>query len=197
MADDKKSELAKVMTPKFRVSFPNVFHPKAVQEGQEPKYSIAMLFDNDADLSEMKRAAKKALVAKWGKNPPKNLRSPFRNGEEKKQFEGYDENVTFVTASSKQKPGLVDQNLKDIIDQEEFYAGCYARATLLAFPYDTMGNKGISFLLSNIQKLEEGEQISGKTKAADDFDAIASEDNDFEIGGDENESSSDDDDFEF
>lgn len=187
----QNQELVKVMTPRFRVSFPNVFEAKAIMEGQDPKYSVSMLFDNDADLSEMKAAAKKAIKAKWGDKKPSGLRSPFRNGEEKKQFEGYDENVTFVTASSKQKPGLVDQKLQDIIDREDFYAGCYARATLLAFPYDTMGNKGVSFLLSNIQKLEEGEPISGKTKAADDFDAIASNDDDFDV-----EENGDDDDFE-
>ena len=39
----------KVMTPKFRVSFPNVFRPgKAMQEGAEPKYGITMLFPKGA-----------------------------------------------------------------------------------------------------------------------------------------------------
>ena len=46
-----KSELVKVMTPKFRVSFPNVFKAKAIEEGQDPKFSMAMLFDDEADLS--------------------------------------------------------------------------------------------------------------------------------------------------
>lgn len=171
----EKSDFIKVMTPKFRVSFPNVFRAKAIKEGDEPKFSIAMLFDKDADLTEMKKAAMEALVNKWGtdkKKYPKGLRSPFRPGEEKAQFEGYEEGITFVTSNSKHKPGLVNAKREDIISEEDFYAGCYARATLLAFAYDTVGNRGVTFLLSNIQKLSEGESLSGKTKASDDFDAF-------------------------
>ena len=52
------------ISPKFRVSFPNVF--KAVGFGtQEPKYSIQMLFPKDVDLSVMKKAAD-AACAKTG-----------------------------------------------------------------------------------------------------------------------------------
>jgi hypothetical protein len=182
-----KSELVKVMTPKFRVSFPNVFKAKAIEEGQDPKFSMAMLFDDEADLSAMKKAAQDAIKAKWPDKSkrPKGLRNPFRDATEKLQFEGYEEGITFVTASSKQKPGLVDQQRDDILDYEDFYAGCYARATLLAFPYDTMGNKGVSFLLSNIQKLADGEPLSGKTKAKDDFDAVDAGEDSSSDDGDE------------
>jgi hypothetical protein len=188
---DKKNEFIKVMTPKFRVSFPNVFQPKAIQEGQEPKYSISMLFDAEAqataDFKKMKQAAMKAKKQKWGDNPPKNLRNPFREGSEKSQFEGYEDGVIFVSANSKQRPGLVDQKVNDIIDPQDFYAGCYARATLLAFAYDTMGNKGVAFLLCNVQKVDDGEPISGKSRAQDDFDALASSDSDdeFDMGEDD------------
>ena len=67
----EKSDFIKVMTPKFRVSFPNVFRAKAIKEGDEPKFSIAMLFDEDTDLSEMKKAAKEALVNKGGTDKKK------------------------------------------------------------------------------------------------------------------------------
>ena len=193
MANDKP-DFIKVMTPPFRVSFPNVFRAKAIKEGDEPKFSISMLFDDGTDLTEMKKAAKEAIKAKWGDKPPKGLRSPFRKGEEKAQFEGYEEGIIFVSANSKNKPGLVNRKNEDIISEEEFYAGCYARATLLAFAYDTMGNKGVTFLLNNIQKLKEGDPLSGKTKASDDFDAFEDEDldDDFMDEG----SSSEEDDFD-
>lgn len=161
----------KVKTPKFRVSFPQVFEPKSFNNG-EPKFSVAMLFDSQADLTEMKRILKEAAHEKWGTKLPSSLRNAFRDGVEKKELQGYGEGITFATASSKQKPGLVDQAVKPIMDRGEFYAGCYARATVTAFAYDQQGNKGVSFGLHNIQKVEDGERFDGRTNAEDDFEAV-------------------------
>lgn len=160
----------KVLTPKFRVSFPAVFVPRSPMDGAEPKYSVVMLFPKDADLSKLKKIAKDAVTEKWGDKVPKNLRNPFRDGNEK-ELEGY-EGMIFVTASSKMKPGIVNANREPIISADDFYAGCYARATVNAYAYDKNGNAGVAFGLKNIQKLEEGEPFSGRTKPEDDFDAV-------------------------
>lgn len=159
-----------VMTPEFRVSFPAVFKPKR-QKGDatsEPKYGLTMLFPKGADLSKLKAAAQEVVKEKWGDKPPKNLRSPFRDQGEK-EYEGYEEGAVFVSASSKQKPGLVDRQRQDIIDETEFYPGCYARATVRAFAYDNNGNKGVAFGLNNVQKLRDGDPLGGRTRAQDDF----------------------------
>lgn len=164
-----------VMTPEFRVSFPNVFRPgKALQEGAKPKYSLTMLFPKGADLSKLKAAAKGAAVDKWGadeKKWPKNLRLPFRDQGEK-EFEGYEEGAIFINATSSNKPGLVDSQVQDIIEEHEFYPGCYARATVRAFAYDQAGNRGISFGLQNVQKTKDGEPLGGRTRPSDDFEAV-------------------------
>lgn len=160
----------KVLTPKFRVSFPAVFVPRAAMDGAEPKYSVVMLFPKDTDLSRLKAIAKQAVTEKWGDKVPKDLRSPFRDGDEK-ELDGYAGQI-FITASSKMKPGLVNGQREAIIEASEFYAGCYARATVNAYAYDRNGNKGVAFGLQNLQKLEEGEPFSGRTKPEDDFDAV-------------------------
>ena len=165
----------RITTPKFRASFPNVFMPKAFAEGQDAKYSIVMLFDKGVDISELKKIAKAAAVEKWGDKIPKNLRTPFRDGDtEKEGIDGY-ENTIFISASSKMQPGIVDHKTNPILDQGEFYGGCYARATLTAFAYDVAGNKGVSFGLQNVQKLNDGEPFSGRMKAEDDFSPIETE----------------------
>jgi hypothetical protein len=47
----------RMMTGKFRVSFPAVFAPTAF-ENQEPKYAVTMLFDpGDETLAMMKKVA--------------------------------------------------------------------------------------------------------------------------------------------
>lgn len=163
----------KCVTPEGRVSFPAVTKPKAFQD-QEPKYSLTLLFPKKTDLSKLKLAAENACTEKWGddrKKWPKNLRTPFRDGDDREDTPGYEGHI-FITASSKTQPGLVNQSLQPILNETEFYAGCYARAELLAFAYDTAGNRGVSFLLQNIQKLRDGQPFSGRKAAADVFEAV-------------------------
>jgi hypothetical protein len=81
----------------------------------------------------------------------------------------------FVNANSNNKPGLVDENLNDIIDRDEFYSGCYGRASVNFYAFNVSGNRGVACGLNNIQKLEDGEALSGgRGSAAADF----SDDND-------------------
>lgn len=159
-----------IITPQFRVSYSYVFKPnKPMQDGGEAKYSIVMLFEADSDLTLMKKAAQEAVKEKWGDKPPKNLRSPFRDQGEK-DGAGYVEGCIFVSATSKQKPGLIDSKNADILDETEFYSGCWARATVRAYAYDANGNRGVAFGLQNVQKLRDDDPLGGtRAKAADEF----------------------------
>ena len=171
----------KKTTGKFRVSFPNLFEPSAM-EGGTPKYGVTMLFPKGADLSGLE-AAYDAAVADgterlWKNKTPKQLRNPFRDGDEEDGYcdrDGYPGHI-FIRASSKSPVGIVHKE-KDpetgkprvIDDPAEVYAGCFARATVVAYAYDTAGNKGIAFGLQNVQKLADGDSFSGRKSAEDDF----------------------------
>jgi len=175
----QKSGSNQVTTPEFRVSFPSVFQARAVSEGGDLKYSVVMLFPKTADLTPLKQSVLAAIIEKWGADKtkwPKTLRLPFRDGTEK-DYDGYGPDIIFASATSKMKPGLVDQNVQPILEPSEFYGGCYARATINAFAYDVKGNKGVAFGLRNVQKLRDGEPFSGRNKPEDDFDAIPMPDN--------------------
>lgn len=165
----------KVTTPEFRASFPHVFKAHAYSDKQEPKFSLAALFPKKtANLDGLKKAVTFAATEKWGpkENWPKGLRMPFRDGDEKGDLAGYAGTI-YMNLTSKQRPGLIDNRLVPIAEEDNsFYAGCYARATLIAFAYDTSGNRGVGFSLQNIQKLRDGEPFSGRKKAEDDFDAV-------------------------
>lgn len=164
---------SKCMTPKFRVSFPHMFEPTSMEEHQPKKYSLVMLFEKKVDLSAMEKLATDTMVAKFGpKNKwPKNYKWPFRDGSEKENLDGY-QNTIFINASSLQQPGLIDQSKQDIIDEKEFYAGCYARATVTCYAFDKGGNKGVAFGLQNVQKLGDGEAFTSRVAACDDFDEV-------------------------
>lgn len=174
---EKQDDPKKVTTPRFRVSFPNVFKPRKKDKPEDAdKWGLTMLFTKDTDLSAMKAACKAAAQEEWGDKIPKNLVMPFRDGDEK-DYDGY-AGMTFVNVSSNQEPGVCDRNPKvKLTSEQEFYAGCYARATLRAFAYDYKGKKGVSFGLNNIQKLDDGESFSGRKSAANDFEAFESDEN--------------------
>lgn len=163
----------KVMTPKFRVSFPNVFKPRENDRG-DLRYGVVCLFEPGADISALKQAAAAAGKEAWGDKPPANLRSPFRDQAEKAdKYDGYEPGACFISVTAARRPGLVDQSVQPIIDESEFYPGCYARATVNAFTYEVKGNVGVSFGVNNIQKLADGEQIGGGARAAEDFGSVA------------------------
>jgi len=158
-----------VVTSEFRVSFPHLYEPQAMEEGNEKKYSVVMLFPKTADLAPLKAAAAAAIAAKWGNKPPKGLRDPFRDGDEK-ELDGY-AGMVFLRASSKEAPGVFDAAVQAIPKerQGEFYAGCFARAGIRAFAYERAGNRGVAFALKRVQKLRDGEAFGSKRAVEDDF----------------------------
>jgi len=194
---NKEESKTKCMTPRFRVSFPHVIHPQEADEGKKPRYGISMLFDEGTDLAPLKKIVHAAMVEKFGADKakwPKGLNSPFRDQGEK-EYEGYVAGNKFCNATSTQKPGLVDHNVDPIIDESEFYAGCYAQATVNAFYYgdkpEHKGNKGVAFGLNNVQKLADGEPLGGRVKPSDEFEPVAAEDADGEVFDDEGDDDDD------
>jgi hypothetical protein len=82
----------------------------------------------------------------------------------------------------------VDERVQDIIDQDEFYSGCYARATVEAYAWEhPTGGTGVSFALHNIQRLKHGDRLGGggKAKPSDEFEAMATADGDAPANADD------------
>lgn len=165
------NRIEKIITPVFRVSFPSVFEPGKLSE----KYEITMLFDKTADLSKMKAAVKKAIVEKFSNGAPAGLDIPFKDGNHK-AYEGY-QNTIMVKASSKYAPGVVDEQKQPIINPKDFYAGCYAIASVNVYYWKYMGKEGFSFGLQNLMKMNDGEPLAGGGSAEKDFESIPLPDN--------------------
>ncbi len=178
--------MSNVNTPKFRVSYPNVFKPKRNDLSGKDEYSLVALFKKGEDLTKLKEAAQKAIITKWGPDKakwPANLRSPFRDQAERaKEVDGkrilpagHEEGAIFLNLKSAQAPGVVDQQVQKIINEADFYAGCYALASVNAYAYDQKGNRGVSFGLGNIQKVADGEPLGNRARPEQDFAPIATE----------------------
>jgi hypothetical protein len=182
--DATSKPITQVTTGLVRLSYANIWKATAVEEGNEPKFSSAILIPKsdtvtlekiEAALDHLKAEAAKKFGGKTGKLPVK-FKLPLRDGDEEKPDDEAYAGHYFLNASSKQQPGIVglvrDENnkLKRITDEAEVYSGCYARVSLNFYIFDVSGNKGIAAGLNNIQKVKDGEPLAGRSNADADFD---------------------------
>lgn len=178
------NQATKVVTGKVRLSYVHVFEPFSNNPDQEAKYSCVLLIpkSDKATIKKLKDAQQAALENGKGKTfggkIPSNWKNTLHDGDEdadlekNPEYEGH----FYMSVSSKTKPGVVDRALNEIIDSTEIYSGCYARVSINAFPYNTQGNRGVSFGLNHVQKLADGDFLGGRSRAEDDFDQLDDED---------------------
>lgn len=163
----------KVVTGEVRFSYVNVFEPKSIN-GSDEKYSVSLLIDkrDTKTIEAIERAieaAKQAGVAKFGGKIPPVLKLPLRDGDTERPDDENYAGKMFVNANCKTKPGLIEKNGMEIIDTTEFYSGCYGKASVTLYAFNSNGNKGIACGLNNIMKTRDGEPLGGRSRAVDDF----------------------------
>ena len=163
----------KVVTGEVRFSYVNVFEPKSIN-GSDEKYSVSLLIDkrDTKTIEAIERAieaAKQAGVAKFGGKIPPVLKLPLRDGDTERPDDENYAGKMFVNANCKTKPGLIEKNGMEIIDTTEFYSGCYGKASVTFYAFNSNGNKGIACGLNNIMKTRDGEPLGGRSRAVDDF----------------------------
>lgn len=172
---EKQKSATRVVTSKVRFCYVHAFEPTAMDEKSDKKYSITVLVPKrDKKMVERLEGAVKAALeegkTKLGGKIPATWKNPLRDGDEERPDDETFEGVIFFNANSARKPGVVDENLDPIIDKDEFYSGCYGRASINFYAFNTSGNKGVAVGLNNLQKLEDGERLSGDfTTPEDDF----------------------------
>lgn len=169
----------KVVTGKVRLSYVNIFEPKAPQGGGDEKYSVTLLIpkSDSSTVSKIKAAmseARENFVAKNGANSlPAKPNHTLHDGDGVREsgdpYGPECKGCYVITVSSKQKPVIVDSFRNEITDPGEVYSGCYGRAAINFYGYNSNGKKGISAGLLSIQKLHDGEPF-GTVGSADDFD---------------------------
>lgn len=177
----------KVITGKVRFSYVNIFRSRAFQPGQDEKYSICLLISkkDKETIKKIKAAVEAAtqqgISEKWGGKKPANIKLPLRDGDEERADEAPEyEGMFFLNANANQKPGIIDQYKNEVLDPDEVYSGCWGRASINFYPYNSNGNKGVGVGLNNIQKLSEGERLGGaRSSAEDDFADDFEDDEDY------------------
>ena len=180
------SSKTQITTGKCRLSYVSVFEPKLMPDGKTEKYSVTLLIPKaeKRTLAKHKTAPDAAVAAVKAKNPgkrlPANLPTTLHDGDDVK--ENGDEygpecrGHMVMTVTSKRKPVIVYADKTPMTEELEMYSGCYGKAVINFFVYDTAGKIGITAGLNGVMKLEDGDPLSGGVVTDADWD----DDDDFE-----------------
>lgn len=181
----------KVKTGEVRFSFCHLFEPHAFQDGQDAKYSMAILIPktDKKTLNAIKEAyelAKKEGIEKYGKSfaskasplirPVGSNYGLLRDADQDEELasdENYAGHFIMNLKSTKAPQVLAKETGRQLITKESggediVYSGCYGKVSLSIYPYNNV-QIGISASLNNVLKTKDGERFSGWTSAADDF----------------------------
>ncbi len=173
----------KVVTGVVRASYLHIWEPSAVNDGDVKKYSASLIIpkSDKSTIAKIEAAVKAAAEqgkAKWGGKIPAKLKTPLRDGDEERPDDEAYANSWFLNSNAKTKPGIVDSNAQPIMNQDEVYSGCFIRASITFYPFDTNGNKGVACGLNHIMKVKDGEPLGGRSTAESDFAEVLESSND-------------------
>ncbi len=165
--------MSNIVTPTGRASYPNVFEPRAYGD-QEPEFGVNVIFDDDADLTQIEAAIKAVAAAKWGKKLPSNLQTPIRTGDDDAKAEYFGKRYISAKKKAKRgKPGVVDERRQPITQESGlFYPGCQCRISCRPYAWSYMGKNGVSLGLGNVQRVGDGERFGGSEDPSDEFDEV-------------------------
>lgn len=169
-----------ITTGKVRFSYVHAFEPRLMPDGQSEKYSVTLLIPkkDKRTLDKIARAIDTAIQNFKDKHPgkklPKNLPMTLHDGDEPKES-GEDYGVEckdcmVINVSSKTKPVIVYADKTPMTEPTELYSGCYGRAVINFFVYDTAGKVGVTAGLNGLMKLEDGEPLAGGIVTDSDWD---------------------------
>jgi len=164
-----------LVTPKGRAAYAYVFKAQpAMDATKSPQFSLTLIFDKKTDLGKLKEAIVTVAQAKFGPKAKQmldkgQLKNPLRDGDEDRPNDEAFKGSIFLTARSNDKPGVVDLDAVPLMSQDDFYSGCIARADVWIYAFEKAGNKGVAAILNNVQKVEDGERVSGRRSAEEAF----------------------------
>lgn len=174
----------KVITGELRFSFVNVWVPTSFEDDGEKKYNVSLLIPKKDKktvqaIEDAIEAERKLLLEKLGVSKlPKHAKiAELRDGDEDYPEDSTMEGMWYIRVSSKTKPGVVEKDpdtgkVIEIIQPDEFYSGCYGKASLNAYFYapDKKPYLGVSLGLNNVMKTRDGDHLGGgRASAEQDF----------------------------
>ena len=165
-----------VVTGEARLSFVNLFEPKAIGDNEIPKYSVTVIIPKsdtktiEAIKAAIQAAAEAGAQKHFGGRVPTAVNNTFKDGDtdvddmgdlKKNKYPEY-ANSMVIRVSTKFKPKVLNANRQEIIDPTEVYSGMYGRVSMTFFAYSGDGKRGVSAALNNVMKTRDGEPLTSQ-----------------------------------
>ncbi len=168
-----------ITTGKVRASYMHIFQPRVPDNGGEPKYSVTLLIPKtdtatiNSIYAEIEKAKQEGAQKAFNGSIPPQCRIPLYDGDGYRPsgdpFGEECRGCMVITASAKQQPVVVGLDMQNILNPADVYSGCYIRANINFFAYNSNGNKGIGCGLNAVQKIGDGEPLGGRISAEEAF----------------------------
>lgn len=168
-----------------RFSYCNLFQPKPPFNNPqgEPKYSVTVLVPktNTEAKAQIDAAINQAIDAgvssKWNGVRPPVPAICVHDGDGPRPSDGSSfgeecKGCWVFTASTKNPPFVVDEQVQNIIDPTKVYSGMWGNVNVAFFPYNNAGKKGIGCGLNGVQKTADGEPLNGQVTAQEAFKPV-------------------------
>ena len=167
-----------IMIKNARLSFPEIWTPKAFNEGQAPKFSCNLLLDKENDkaqIASFKKSIKEAALGAFNGQIPAGLEVCIQDGNSK-AYDGY-ENAMYISCASRLRPQIIDRDRTPLVEEDDRpYAGCYVNAAISLWVQDNKYGKRIACNLNALQFSKNGERFgAGGIKVDTVFDDIQDE----------------------
>lgn len=169
-----------LLTPIARMNYPNFFTArhmgKIKDDTKKKKFYVTLFIPNTCDLTLLKEKAQEAALAEWGsKSKEMKLNNPFKKAEDYK-YEGLLPGWTMMRLSTTIKPDVLDTLKGSLVklteeDPEKVYSGRWCSCDVTPKAYGEAGNKGVTFYLNHVLLLNHDDNLSGRMKAEDLFEA--------------------------
>ena len=140
-----------MITPTGALSFPALYEPDRYEGTGPPRFKAEVIFDEGTNISEIENALLAAVAKQWGDSPPASVKDlwPIKRGED---------GLLRLRTATQYRPKVFDTRLREIPDDGSMYAGCRVRVGGYVHTY----GRGVSFVLKEIQRMGDGEPMSGE-----------------------------------
>ena len=179
-------------TPECILMYPAVFEARFNEQKKKDEWAVTMLFDKKINnMAALKAGMVQAAKNEFGADvdlKTLDLRriqdgdKPTATGKERPASCA---GMWVVKAATRlSQPGVVDKALNKILDPSEIYSGVYAHVNVTIKGYKGPQGDGVTFYLNHVQKIKDGEALTGGPKSEDVFEALDLGDDDVDLTAD-------------
>lgn len=168
------------MLKNVRLCFPSLFKTELYAGEDTGKYAATLLIhkSDKKTVQAIESACQQALKDKYGDKIPKGFKMPLVDGDDK-EYDGYADCYS-IKATTKKRPTLINRDKTPIVEEDcVIYAGCYVNASIDIWVMDNSYGKKVLASLNAIQFVKDGEAFGNASNAADDFESLDDDDDEF------------------